>query len=167
MTQTLADLAREIGVSRERVRQLLPEYARDRAHRALCERLKRYVEAHPSSVLTPARGGMTYIAIAADLGVDTRSLRLAWRVCGLPARALQKLTKAEISRLGYAKRRREHYELVKAWKARNPERAREIHLSANARHRSKKRQARSRLSANGGSSGVDPQTVAKFNTLST
>ncbi len=110
--KTLTEIGRELGVSRERVRQLLPAPGVHRAvirHQNLLaarsRQLAEYVKAHPLALLPPGRGGPSFREIAADLGWRPSTVREIWRLCEYPDRALlwrtKTMTKAEIQRYVY------------------------------------------------------------------
>lgn len=87
----LADIGKQLGVSRERVRQLMPEYVKNaREHRIAL--LARYVDEHPEALLPRDMGGMVQREIAAATGLSLFSLRTYWLILGLPPRSL--LTKS-------------------------------------------------------------------------
>jgi hypothetical protein len=144
---SLPEIGRQTRMSGEYVRLLLQQlgYPTDdlRARRARHEaqtrqkRLAALLKQHPEAVNTPARGGMSFKAIAAQLGISPDFVGEDWRALGLPDRALQKLSAQEKGRRNYERRKAAHYELTKAWKRRNPERAQEIQRAANKRHREK------------------------------
>jgi hypothetical protein len=144
---SLAAIGRQTRMSGGYVRLLLQRlgYPTDdlRARRAKHEaqirqeRLAAFLKQHPEAVNMPARGGMSFKAIAAELRISADFVGEDWRALGLPDRALQKLSAQEKGRRNYERRKAAHYELTKAWKQRHPERAREIQRAANQRHREK------------------------------
>ena len=147
-TMSLLEMERRTGISRERVRQLAPafggrnrkEYIAKRAREEKARRqarLKAFLKRHPEAVNTPARGGMSFKAIGAALGVGADRVSEDWRALRLPDRASQRLTRQESSRRTYERRKAAHYELTQAWKRRNRERARQIQQAANRRYRAK------------------------------
>ncbi len=84
---SLAEIARVLGVSRERVRQLRPDWY-SRQEQALIERVRRYVAEHPDAVRSGFSGGPTWSEVAADLELPVRALWRIWRKASLPNRSL-------------------------------------------------------------------------------
>lgn len=81
-----------VGVSKERIRQLMPDYAkrrREAIHRQRVARLLAYVDANPRALLSVRDGGMPLKEVAAALGLDTNTVRLYWKEAGLPPKSLQ------------------------------------------------------------------------------
>src|ERR1700674_3879773 len=65
---SLSAIARELGVSRERVRQLRPGWHTGRRPETPTARaLKMFLAAHPEAVMSPALGGMTMKAVAQSI----------------------------------------------------------------------------------------------------
>jgi hypothetical protein len=144
---SLPAIARQTRMSGEYVRLLLHQlgYRTDDlrmrrtsqiAHQRQ-QKLLAFLKQHPEAVNTPARGGMSFKAIAAQLGVSADFVGEDWRALGLPDRTRQTLSPQEKGRRNYERRKAAHYELTKAWKRRNPERAREIQRAAKKRYREK------------------------------
>lgn len=141
---SMSELARRLSVSRQRIFQILPSFTadfrdarRDRRRKQVEEKLTRFLAKHPHAATTPARGGMTYGAIAELLGVRVPEVRDAWRRLGLTVRASLKITPREKYQRAYERQRKRHDERTRRWFAEHPERAREIRRAANLRHRSK------------------------------
>jgi hypothetical protein len=126
-------LLHELGYRTDDLRQRREQHVAKQRH----ARLRAFLKQHPEAVNTPARGGMSFKAIAAQLGISADFVGEDWRALGLPDRALQALSEQEKGRRNYERRSAAHYELTKAWKRRNLERAREIQRAANKRHREK------------------------------
>ena len=146
-TMSLRAIGREVDLSGERVRQLLPgpprtsrdlaERRRERRLRALQPALRRFVRANPRAILPRGAGGLTLKAIGELLSADPKDVAAAWRRLGLPARASQTSSPAERSRRWYARHKTEKHAQNAAWRARNPERWRAIQRRADAKHRAK------------------------------
>jgi len=100
-------------------------------------KLDRFIRQHPEAVTTPARGGMTYEAIAARLGVKAATVGKAWRSLSLPDRASLKITPKEKSQRAYQRNRDQVLARTRAWQARHPELVREYQRAANRRYRGK------------------------------
>lgn len=79
----VSQIAIEIGTSRERVRQLMPEYTR-RARQQFDARVARFVEEHPEAMLRRSDGGLGFTGIAEAMGVSPVTIRNAFRRLGLP-----------------------------------------------------------------------------------
>ena len=128
---SLTDIGRELGVSRERIRQLLPDYVKTRPTRvsSVGSQLRQFVARTPAALLPTNRGGLSFANIAGALGCSISTLRQAWRELRLPARPRAKLTRAE-------RVERERAWRVRAsarWRAEHRERAREIRRAADFR----------------------------------
>ena len=65
---SLSDIARRLDISRERVRQLLPEYARQRpARSSIIEReLSEFIAQTPTALHPTNRGGPSFTQIATE-----------------------------------------------------------------------------------------------------
>jgi hypothetical protein len=142
---SLREIGAQTQMSGEYVRLLLREmgYRTDdllsrrvsHAARLRQQKLIAFLKLHPEASNTPARGGMTFAAIARRLGVSADFVGDDWQALGLPHRALQTLSPQEKGRRNYARRKAAHDELTNAWKRRNPERAREIQRAADRKYK--------------------------------
>ena len=145
---TYQQIGDAIGVSRQRVHQIMPEYQRAN----VCAiRLQQFLDQEPSAILSKAAGGMTYRQIADKVGLSVDQVESAWKALELPPRTLlvESLTPSERSKRSYHRRaKNEPGFLAKrlaytvAWRARNPEKAREMQRRANATQNAKRRAAR-------------------------
>ena len=128
---SLTDIGRELGVSRERIRQLLPDYVKTRPRRMsnVGRELREFVAMTPAALLPTNRGGLSFANIAGALGCSISTLRQAWRELRLPERPRAKLTRAE-----RVERERPWRARAKTrWRAEHKERAREIQRAASLR----------------------------------
>lgn len=88
---TLEQIGAVIGVSRERVRQLMPQYGQTAisARQAIIDRkLTTFLSEHPEAHLPATLGGMTIPAIATAIGLKLSGVERAWQRLGLPSRTL-------------------------------------------------------------------------------
>src|SRR5450759_3841301 len=84
---SLAEIGRQLGVSRQNVRALLPDRT-DRCEQELVERVRRWVRKHPDDLRSGRAGGMTWKAIGAELTMPAAAVQRIWRKLGLPERRL-------------------------------------------------------------------------------
>lgn len=130
---TLEEISQHVGVTRERVRQLIPAYGKE-SYRIKREqrrdRLARFIIEHPEAQLTPARGGMSMKAIAKATGLTCQEASTFWTELQLPDRHLLLLDEHERSQGLYRTNPRRHAEHVKRWRERNREKSREIQRRA-------------------------------------
>jgi hypothetical protein len=126
----LSDIARELGVSRERVRQLLPGW---QGPPSPARALELYLAAHPEAMMSAARGGMTMKAIALAIGREASAVRRAWLQLGLPDRRSMALSPREKSRRQYNRNPAKHRAHVQNWSLAHPEQVREIARAARRR----------------------------------
>jgi hypothetical protein len=147
-TLTLRAIGREVGLSGERVRQLLPRIMpietghlprerRQHERHKLEQRLRRFVTKRPRVIETPARGGMTYVALATRLNVSPTAISRAWRALGLPDRSGPQLTRREKSLRYYWRNPEKKIADTLHWRLQHPERWREISRQANRKYAAK------------------------------
>src|SRR3990167_3718832 len=80
---SLTDIGKELGVTRERIRQLMPEYsARRAAAVGLQARVAAFVEEHPEVTIPKWMGGMTYREAGEQAGVHFSMLASTMRNLG-------------------------------------------------------------------------------------
>lgn len=142
---SLTRMSREIGVSKERVRQLLPDYVKNDfvVRKTAKEKLMAYVREYPEA-LKPNRRGFGYGKIAKHLEESEYTVRKAWIDLGLPNRKIKytpeqaREKQLEKSRENYRKHKAAHHELVKRWKAQHPEKTRGMNLRGQRRYNTKR-----------------------------
>lgn len=138
---TLEQIGKELGVTRERVRQLMPDYAKRRRPVVRSRRvgaLLAYIEAHPEASLTPGLGGMTLKAIGAELGCSAETVSNVWREAGLPDRKILAAHKTWKERYHEdPERRRKARVHAKKWQAANPEKFRAMQKRYNRARRAR------------------------------
>ena len=84
---SLAEIGRQLDVSRQRVRALLPDRT-DRREQELVERVRRWMRKHPDPTRSGRSGGQTWKAIGAELSMPAGTVQRIWRKLGLPERRL-------------------------------------------------------------------------------
>ena len=87
---TLEWIASQVGVSRERVRQIVPSHAQGRrafVNPKHTSELQAYINEHPEAILPLRDGGHTQGQIASAIGITVETLRKAWVALDLPDRA--------------------------------------------------------------------------------
>jgi hypothetical protein len=84
---SLVEIARQLGVSRERMRQLLPGW-HDRRKQERVERVRRFAREHPDAARSGVSGGQGWNAIGVELGMPAIAVTRIWRKLGLPDRHL-------------------------------------------------------------------------------
>ena len=82
---SLAAIARRLGVSRQRVKQLTQSSTKPRP-RPGADALRTYVAAHPEALLPPEAGGPSTKTIARAVGVSPTRVGVLWRQLALPPR---------------------------------------------------------------------------------
>ena len=99
LTYTLQEIGDQLGVSRERVRQLVPKVTGQKWQKRWPNKanliLAAFLEEHPEGMLTKARGGLLLKEIAAALDLAPSTVGKVWRRLGLPPRSLQAISDAE------------------------------------------------------------------------
>lgn len=148
--RTLTSIAEELGVTRERIRQILPKPA---MHRRVMQsqnklaadsaKLAAYIESHPLAFLRSGYGGPTFVQIAADLEMTTRRVKKVWTTCGYPSKMLGPPPTMQ----EYQKRRwdtdpeyrKRHRAAQERWRAKNGERVKESARKADAKYYARKR----------------------------
>lgn len=142
---SLERIAQEIGVTRERVRQLMPQYARVRQSTRWQTDLRKvaeFVESTPEAMLPRALGGLTVQVMAQRLGLAKSRFHSVWQALGYPKRTLLTSgeTPAETSKRHYhtnPERRRKSRIATKRWQAAHPEKVKEISTRARAKYEAK------------------------------
>lgn len=86
---SMGQIGKAIGVTPERVRQLMPHWAKARQS-LVRKRLADFVEAHPEAMLNPYDGGMTLNQIAAALNVTAPTINRHWYALGFPSKKLMR-----------------------------------------------------------------------------
>ncbi len=148
----LADIARDIGVTRERVRQLLPPevYARSRGRQPQQQfqeqqQLAAFIEAHPGALVPPGidDAGMYRWQIAEALGWTRERLHRVWTRMELPSHEVLTAAFPSAERVKERYRRRpaykaQHDRLTKRWQQAHPAEMKATNERARARRRSQK-----------------------------
>ena len=145
--KTLAEIGTELGISRQRVFQLLPppplnrRTIRQQNHLAADSlTLAHFSMEHPRALLSRSRGGPSMKEIATVCGFTADRLQKLWRLCGYPdkrASSLQLVDKAEKARFRWANKPAYRANLTAAnarWRRQHPERAKGIARKANAKY---------------------------------
>lgn len=157
--KTLEAIGAELGVTRQRVQQLLPRAGIDRRRARHARRLAaqsrilaQYVESHPLALLARSMGGPPMKEISRETGIRGEQLLEVWRLCGYPPKQATALSlimsPAEQARRRWATNedyRRGQAAAQKRWTAANPEKAREIIRRAQAKYYAKKKAERMTL----------------------
>jgi len=128
-------IADEIGVSRERVRQLMGgSYKSVTASDYL---VALFVRHRPEAQLPKHLGGMSHKEIGKELGLGTQTIANAFRRLGLVSHSQLHLGVREQNRIAcrryYQSHKEQHNAWVGAWKEANPEKTREIDRTAKAK----------------------------------
>lgn len=134
---TLEQIGERIGVTRQRVEQLMPDFAQRRQtflHQQLLRRLQDFLEERPEAILTKARGGMYMYEIAENIGVPASKLPKLWQEVELPDRKLLTKSAAEKNHEAYVKNREHHLELVRKWHRDNPEKVKAMGKKATKKY---------------------------------
>lgn len=135
---TLERLGKHFGVSRERIRQIIPEYAKTRRN-ASCRqqmrlaKMEQYVFDNPQYLLTPFFGGVRSLEpMRRELGYKVAAVFYDdWKTLGLPDRNMirRSVSQKEWSHFIYITHRERHRASVNKWKAKHPEyKANPIHV---------------------------------------
>lgn len=85
---TLTEIASTLGVSRQRVQQLMPTYAENGVAQRLL-RFQQAIEEHPEIVLAPHLGGWTVVEAGAAVGVCGATITRWLRELGYPPKRMQ------------------------------------------------------------------------------
>lgn len=109
---SLEQIALRVGVSRERVRQLMPDYARLRLPAARAQRmhdrsvaLRAFLDEHPEAALPVKLGGMSYQAISAATGIGAQAVADVFREMGITSHTDPAFTAVPLVFLPYECRR--------------------------------------------------------------
>ena len=104
---SLAEIARQLGVSREIARLLLPDWRKIR-ERDLVERVRRVAWEHPDATRSGLSGGPSWKVIGAELTMSAVSVKRIWQKLGLADRHVS--TGEELSARQAARQRRRQRE---------------------------------------------------------
>lgn len=147
---SLTDIGVELGVSRERIRQLMPGYAKRRAAVVNTKaRVAAFVEEHPEVTIPTWMGGMSYTTAGAALGIHRASFGQTMLLLGYHKQLIHQ-TKAEREACAADLRQRRWADPVKRakqlaatkrWQAEHPEQKREIDRRARRKYDAKKKVA--------------------------
>ena len=139
VTFTGQEVADQIGVSRERVRQLMGgSYKRVLKSDYLLALFVRY---HPEAQLPKSLGGMSYSQIGKELGLGTNTVGNAFRRLGLVQHSQIKVGVREQNRIAsqryYQSHKDQHRAWMRAWKEAHPEKCRESNRQAQVKYNAK------------------------------
>ncbi len=136
---THTEIAEAVGVTRERVGQILGRRSTPRSLMLV----ESFFLAHPEAVLPKMRGGMSFSEIAMRLSLSKGTVEKAYRALGYPARTSEgmMLDATEIRERRhswYVVNKEHHQETMRHWRQENRERWREIGRKAEKAWRGRK-----------------------------
>ncbi len=123
---SLAEIASVVGVSRQRVKQLMAGRSKPRPRR-VADALLAFLAEHPEALLASARGGMSKKAIAIAIRRSPIAVRRTWSELHLPVR--KPLSKRE----RYERGKLRHDAATRKWIRAHPDRIRELRNKANTK----------------------------------